>query len=83
MNMDFPGKPKPVGSQPANGSAFLANAKSEHAALFVTYIAKADEFVSVDEYTDALQAAAWKLTERLAKSSWKNGMARGETGRRG
>ena len=81
--MEFPKKHQRLGSLPAKGADFLASAKAEHVALFVGHIAKADDFVSVDEYTDALQAAAWKLTEKIAKTSWKNGMSRGESRRRG
>lgn len=81
--MDFPSKSKQQRPQRADGASFLKNAKAEHEALFVSHIGKADEFVSVDEYTDALQAAAWKLTEQIAKKSWKNGVARGEARRRG
>ena len=81
--MDFPGKEKQQGDQPANGATFLKNAKEEHQALFVGHVAKADEFASVNDYTDALEAAAWKLTEKFAKKSWKNGVARGEARSRG
>ena len=80
--MDFPNR-RGSGHRPASeGAKFLGQAKEEHAAIFHTLLEKADTFSSVETYTDAIEAASWKLTEALAKESWRNGVARGQTRQR-
>ncbi|HZP01186.1 MAG TPA: hypothetical protein VFD30_12910 [Terriglobia bacterium] len=74
--MEFPKKLTP--DQPATGTSFLAEAKAGHANLFRTFLLKAEDYPSVEEYTDALEAEAWTMTEAIAKQSWKNGVARGQ-----
>ena len=85
--MEWPNKNQggEADERPARGAEFLTNAKREHQELFATFIGKAEDYVSVDEYTDGLESAAWKLTEAIAKASYKNGVSRGRgyTGRRG
>jgi hypothetical protein len=79
--MDFPNK---NGAQHAgNGESFLTQAKGEHAEVFSAFLAKPEEYPTLAEYMAKLEAAAWKVTERIAKASWKNGIARGQARAKG
>jgi len=75
--MEFGNKRKEARRQ-ADGAKFMAQAKADHAAVFDSYIELQDEFDNVESYTRALQADAWKVTEQIAKQSWRNGIARGK-----
>ena len=64
-----------------NGKSFLAEAKAEYDELFARFAANADEYDSVDEYTDAVAAQAWELTEGVVKQSYRNGVRKGQARR--
>jgi hypothetical protein len=82
--MDFPSKKNGQTKKPeSDGQKFLTNAKERHAEIFQSFLAKADEFPSVDEYTDAIEKESWKFTELLTKESWRNGLARGQARKAG
>ena len=66
----------------SEGAKFLSQAKEEHAAIFRTLLEKADSYSSVETYTDAIEEASWRLTEHLARESWRNGRARGQSRQR-
>mgnify|MGYP006969355711 FL=1 len=80
--MEFKGRRVSSG-EPPKGKSFLASAKHEHQGIFRDYVELQAEFADLQEYTDALQADAWKLTERIAKESWRNGVVQGERRARG
>jgi predicted nucleic acid-binding Zn-ribbon protein len=75
--MEFQGR-KEANAELPKGKSFLASAKHKHQALFRDYVGLQREFADLQEYTDALQADAWKLSEQIAKQSWKNGVAQGQ-----
>lgn len=75
--MEFQGR-KDSNAELPKGKSFLASAKRQHQGLFRDYVGLQREFADLQEYTDALQADAWKLTEEIAKQSWKNGVVQGE-----
>lgn len=75
--MEFEGR-KEANADLPKGKSFLAAAKSKHQDLFRDYIGLQGEFADLQEYTDAVQADAWKLTEEIAKASWRNGVVQGE-----
>lgn len=76
--MDFPGS-KPTAARPqTEGSKFLTQAREQHAQMFGTFLAKVDEYKSVEEYLDTIEKASWAMLEAAAKASWKNGIARGQ-----
>jgi beta-phosphoglucomutase-like phosphatase (HAD superfamily) len=79
---EFKTKKEAVKEDKPSGKSFLTEAKRQHQELFDTFADQADEYDGVEEYTDALQAQAWELTELIAKSSYKNGVARGRSGNR-
>ena len=56
-----------------DGKDFLALAKDDYYELFSSFVANADDYDSVDEYTDALETQTWELTEGLIKKSYFNG----------
>jgi hypothetical protein len=81
--MDFP-RHRERQERPAKGESFLTAAKTQFHELFSHYLEIADEFSSIETYTAALEADAWKLCEQLSKQSWHNGIERGQDrGRRG
>ena len=61
----------------SEGQKFLTQAKARHAELFRNMLEHSEEYSSVETYTQAVEQAAWKLTELLTKDSWRNGIARG------
>lgn len=79
--VDFPkrGTKKESKATEKKSRNFLADAKAEHAELFQHYVSNAGDCDDIEQYTEALQADAWKLTERIAKQSWRNGIARGQS----
>jgi hypothetical protein len=60
------------------GKAFLSQAQEEHEALFQGYIEMAEEFDDFPSFVESLHADAWKLTQKIAKASFKNGLDRGK-----
>ena len=64
--------------RPAKKVSFLRQAQQKHQQLFRSYVRLQGEFRDLEDYTTALQADAWKLTEQVAKQSWRNGIARGQ-----
>ena len=75
--MEFQGR-KQANAEAPKGKSFLAAAKHKHQALFRDYVGLQAEFADLQEYSDALQVDAWKLTEEIAKQSWRNGVAQGQ-----
>ncbi len=75
--MEFNGRTQANAKLP-KGKSFLASAKQKHQELFRDYVGRQGDFADLLEYTDALQAEAWKLTEEITKQSWKNGVVQGE-----
>ena len=64
-----------------DGKTFLSEARQEFAALFQGYVEREDEedqFDSLAEFADALEAEAWKLCEEIVKRSYRNGVTRGQ-----
>lgn len=80
--MEFQGR-KEANAEVPKGKSFLAKAKHQHQALFNDYMKLEEEFSGLSEFCDALQADAWKLSEQIAKQSWKNGVAQGQKRARG
>jgi hypothetical protein len=62
----------------SEGKSFLAVVRAEYDALFARFVADADEYDSVEAYTDALAAEAWEITEGVVKQSYRNGVRRGQ-----
>jgi hypothetical protein len=60
-----------------DGKTFLRQARDEHAALFARFVANADEYDTVEEYTDAIESQAWEITEAVVKQSYMNGIRKG------
>ena len=58
-------------------STFLADVRKEHDQLFASFVDRGDEYVSVEDYTDALASKSWEMVEAIAKLSYRNGIARG------
>ena len=67
-----------AGRPESEGQTFLTQAKARHAELFRNMLEHSEEYSSVETYTQAVEQAAWKLTELLTKDSWRNGIARGQ-----
>ena len=59
----------------------MGDGKRAHADLFGELVERADEFSSVETYTEALRQDAWQLAERLVKQSYKNGVMKGQASR--
>jgi hypothetical protein len=57
--------------------------RAEYDALFARFMADADQYDSVEAYTDALAAKAWEITETVLKQSYRNGVRRGQGKRSG
>ena len=76
--MQFKTKNKAAAREP-KGKAFLTEAKGEHVQLFHHYLTQQEEFDTPEEFLDALEEDAWKLTEQVVKQSYRNGIARGKS----
>ena len=61
-----------------DGKAFLTEARDQFAELFGGYVDMEDEFDGLAEFTEALEAEAWKLCEEIVKRSYRNGVTRGQ-----
>ena len=69
----FESKEPKESAKKQDGKTFLELAKDEYEELFATFVANADQYASVEQYSEALEAQAWELTEPLIKKSFYNG----------
>ena len=69
--------------QASEGKSFLTEAKARHRKVFTAFLKREEEWPSLEEYSNALEVEAWKVTEEIAKQSWRNGIARGQARQKG
>jgi hypothetical protein len=76
--MEFTTRPAAKQKSASDGAEFLSRAKKEHESMMAELLAKADSYSSVETYTDAIELASWDFASAMAKTSWRNGVARGQ-----
>jgi hypothetical protein len=75
------GTKKKAAATEADGTKFLDAVRAQYDELFARFVANAEEYSSVEEYTDALGAQAWEISETTLKQSYRNGVRKGQARR--
>lgn len=73
---EFGNKKKPTAAD--NGKQFMTQVKDDHAALFQSFIDARDEYDDIEEFIAALASQSWELLEATCKTSYRNGINRGQ-----
>jgi hypothetical protein len=77
----FGGKKKAAADK-ADGSTFLAEARRELTKVYDSYAPLVDNaYETVEDFLSDLEADVWKIVERIAKESYRNGVRRGQAKR--
>jgi len=64
------------------GDEFLENCRKTMWQVFTAYVDQAEQFNSVEDYSEALFSDLWQVTDKLLRSSYKNGAQSGRAQKR-